>query len=137
MGFDGDDAKIFEGGEDEAFCGIEGFCDFFCVVWVEGDGGAGEVDEALVLATVSEYFEFNAEFVSGGDGEVDAFVGNLAGVGHVEIGAGFAGGEALGVDGWVENYRIAVVVFFDALADFGGIGDEEIDVLGGAIVGSF
>ena len=41
LGFDGDDAEIFEGGEDEAFCGIVGFCDFGGVVWVESDGGAG------------------------------------------------------------------------------------------------
>ena len=61
----------------------------------------------------------------------------MAGVGHVEIFAGFVGGEAFGVDGGMEDGGVAVVVFFDAAGGFGGVGEKEIDVLGGAVVGAF
>ena|GEM_PF-5686837 len=60
----------------------------------------------------------------------------MAGVGEIEVLAFFCGSEAFGVDGGVEDCRVTVVVFFDALCRLGGIGEEEIDFLSGFVIGA-
>ncbi len=101
----------------------------------EGDVGAGEAAEFGHFGAVADNDQAAVGHLGEGfDDQVDAFVGDQAGGGEVEILLVVADGEGVDVDRGVDDLGVTAVDLFYAAGDVGGVGDEFVDAVGGADV---
>ena len=160
-GFDGGNAEGFEAGENESGGGMEVLGELVGGdPRDEGDEGraGGEGDEAGVFGAVADDGEGEFGLETGGNGEVNAFPGDLAAGDDEAVAGGLGGlggfcgglgrlggfgglgdgmgGEALEVDGRGDDGGGAVVVATDGSGGVSGDGEELVGTLGGAIVGA-